>query len=303
MAAVSGIAWTKSTFNSWIGCTKVGPGCDNCYAESLDTARLSKTLGGGTKEIPIKHWGVGAPRYRTSVQNWKEPLKWNKKAPDSEFAGRKGFWPVFCASLADVFDNEVDPVWRQDLFELIAQTPNLTWMLLTKRIGMVMSMLPQRWLDCGIPENIWMGATIVNQLEADRDLPKLLSIPASKLWVSYEPALGPVDWRPYLRYTLHGVPRGIDWLIVGGDARQVGCGDPRQFELSWARTSVKQVRAADSAVFVKQLGSNPFDVTTNLGLAPGVASAQYNLRWQLKEKSGADPTEWPTDLCVREFPL
>lgn len=295
MAAVSGIAWTKSTFNSWIGCTKVGPGCDNCYAESLDTTRFSKTLGGGTREIPVTHWGVGAPRYRTSIQNWNQPLKWNRQAPESEFAGRKGFWPVFCASLADVFDNEVDPVWRQDLFKLIAQTPNLTWMLLTKRIGMVMPMLPELWISCGIPDNVWIGATIVNQFEADRDLPKLLSIQASKLWVSYEPALGPVDWTPYLRYSLKDVPRGIDWCIVGGDAKQPGCGDPREFVLKWGRDSVRQFQAADTAVFLKQLGSNPYDLHEFNG--------QFNVPMLLKDKSGSDPAEWPEDLRVREFPL
>ena len=117
MAEISNIAWTKSTFNPWIGCTKVGPGCDGCYAEALD-ARFK--YGGAA------HWGAGVPRFRTKPGNWNKPLAWNKQAPTFEFAGRKGFWPVFCASLADVFDNEVPERWRRDLFELIRKTPNLS---------------------------------------------------------------------------------------------------------------------------------------------------------------------------------
>jgi protein gp37 len=99
---------------------------------------------------------------------------------------------VFCASLADVFDNEVPTQWRNDLFTLIWETPALTWLLLTKRIGNARHMLPFTTL-----RNVWLGATIVNQEEADRDVPKLLATPAAKRFISYEPALGPVDWTSF----------------------------------------------------------------------------------------------------------
>src|SRR5688572_4428248 len=104
MAEVTGIAWTDSTFNPWIGCTKVGPGCDHCYAEALDKRHR---WGGAT------HWGAGVERMRTSPSNWAKPRAWNRKAVAS---GKP--WRVFCASLADVFDNEVPHDWRADLFEL-----------------------------------------------------------------------------------------------------------------------------------------------------------------------------------------
>jgi len=141
MAEESAIGWTKSTFNPWIGCTEVGDGCLGCYARELDANRLSKTLGGATKDNPISHWGHGAPRYRTATSTWKQVHRWNRQAPGTTFAGRRGFWPVFCASLADVFDNEVPDQWRSDLWDLIEETPNLSWLLVTKRIGNAARML------------------------------------------------------------------------------------------------------------------------------------------------------------------
>jgi protein gp37 len=119
------IEWTRGpngepgfTFNPWIGCTKVSEGCTNCYAARQDTFRS------WTPE------GWGGPRRRTSVANWKGPLQWNAQA---EREGRR--YRVFCASLADVFDNQVPDEWREDLFGLIAATPNLDWLVLTKRVG------------------------------------------------------------------------------------------------------------------------------------------------------------------------
>jgi protein gp37 len=188
------IEWATHTFNPWEGCQKVGPGCDNCYAENRN-ARFA----GGT----AINWGPGAPRRRTSVQNWKKPLAWND-AHEAFFAANGHRQRVFCASLADVFDNAVDPAWRYDLFNLILSTPNLDWLLLTKRIGnaakMIADTLPASMKalppDCPVAwpwPNVWIGATIVNQEEADRDIPKLLAVPAAKRFLSMEPLLGPVD--------------------------------------------------------------------------------------------------------------
>src|SRR5690606_31944191 len=112
MAENSKIEWTDHTFNPWIGCTKVGPGCDGCYAENLMDKRYGRVT-----------WGPGEDRARTSPGNWRKPLQWNRQA--SAANGERPF--VFCASLADVFDNEVDELWRVDLFKLIEQTPNLIW--------------------------------------------------------------------------------------------------------------------------------------------------------------------------------
>jgi protein gp37 len=275
MAKVSAIAWTKSTFNPWIGCTKVGPGCDGCYAEALD--RRIK-YGGAT------HWGAGVPRHRTKERYWREPLEWNAKAPGTEFAGRKGFWPVFCASLADVFDNEVPDAWRFDLWTLIEWTQSLTWFIVTKRVGNVKAMVPSEWYTDRFPPNVRIIATIVNQEEADRDIPKLLALPCLN-GISYEPALGPVDWDEYVCS-----PMSMDgWMIVGGESNQAGH-KARPFNLFWARSTLRQCAAMKIPVFVKQLGSNP------------IAAAPYSDWKKGHSKAGADPGEWPAEIRVQQFP-
>jgi protein gp37 len=170
MSESSKIEWCDHTFNPWEGCQKFGPGCDNCYTEARNAR-----FGGGT----APHWGPGALRRRASAANWRKPLAWNRDA-GVFYAQHRPRQRVFCASLADVFYNEVDPQWRADLFTLIKQTPNLDWLLLTKRIGNVGAMIqdisdrmfgsdalgPAR-----LPDNVWLGATIVNQEEANRDIP------------------------------------------------------------------------------------------------------------------------------------
>ena len=176
------IEWCDHTFNPWEGCQKVGPGCDHCYAETRN-ARFA----GGT----AINWGPGAPRRRTSASNWELPKRWDAQA-DAFMAQHGRRQRVFCASLADVFDNAVDPQWRADLFALIRECENLDWLLLTKRIANTTRMLPwvgeaEQW------PHVWIGATIVNQAEADRDIRKLLDVPARVRFLSMEPLLGPVD--------------------------------------------------------------------------------------------------------------
>lgn len=185
MSENSKIEWTDHTFNPWEGCQKVGPGCDHCYAETRNAR-----FGGGV----AVNWGPGAPRRRTSKANWMKPIRWND-GHDAFFAEHGRRQRVFCASLADVFDNAVDPQWRDDLWELIWLTPNLDWLLLTKRIGNVLGMLPEEWGNAMHPEwpNVWIGATVVNQEEADRDIPKLLEVPAAVRFLSIEPMLGPIN--------------------------------------------------------------------------------------------------------------
>lgn len=185
MAENTKIEWTDHTFNPWEGCQKVGQGCDHCYAETRN-ARFS----GGT----AINWGPGAPRRRTSPANWRKPLAWNANH-EAFFAEHGRRQRVFCASLADVFDNAVDPQWREDLFELIRATPNLDWLLLTKRISNVSNMLPVPFDFSKLYPHVWIGATVVNQEEADRDIPKLLAVDAAVRFLSMEPLLGPVDLR------------------------------------------------------------------------------------------------------------
>jgi hypothetical protein len=159
MSENSKIEWTHHTFNPWWGCAKVSPGCDHCYAEAL----------GNRFGTP---WGVDAPRRVFTEAHWRDPLKWNAKAAAAGERQR-----VFCASMADVFDKNSPPGARDRVWSLIRRTPHLDWLLLTKRIGNAVRMLPPDWGD-GYP-NAWLGISVVNQEEAVRDIPKLLQVPAA----------------------------------------------------------------------------------------------------------------------------
>lgn len=284
------IEWATHTFNPWEGCQKVGPGCDNCYAES----RNARFAGGAAV-----NWGPGAPRRRTSAANWRQPLAWNA-AHEAFFAANGHRQRVFCSSLADVFDNAVDPTWRDDLFTLIGNTPNLDWLLLTKRIGNAKTMLP--WVPgytgpegqrtTNVWRNVWIGATIVNQEEADRDIPKLLAVPAAKRFLSMEPLLGPVDlshlnkdcetneinalkpdaweeeitvwrdtddeWEDQFEDWYGVAPKdatgamhpGVDWVIVGGESGP----NARPMHPQWALDLRDQCAAAGVPYLFKQWG-------------------------------------------------
>ena len=249
MAENTKIEWTDHTFNSWEGCQKVGPGCDNCYAETRN-ARFA----GGT----AINWGPGAPRRRTSAANWALPKRWNAQA--AAFMAQHGRRQrVFCASLADVFDNAVDPQWRADLFALIASTPNLDWLLLTKRIGNAKTMMadalhvnPAANRDGMIwpLPNVWLGATITDQPEADRDIPKLLTTPAAVHFLSMEPLLREVHIRTHWLVHHHPGDAAIDWVIVGGES---GPG-ARPMHPDWARSLRDQCAVADVPFLFKQWG-------------------------------------------------
>lgn len=241
----SAIEWTDHTFNPWIGCTKVSPACDHCYAEKSMPAKFQGVT-----------WGAGQPRQRTSAANWKQPLRWNKEAQASGTRPR-----VFCASLADVFDNEVPDDWRVDLFDLISKTPHLDWLLLTKRIGNAERMLNHAvsritrefcsWTQGGGHsrfKNVWLGATICNQAEADRDIPKLLAVPAAKRFLSIEPMLSSVDLK--MLQLKHGDWPGIDWIIAGGESGK----DARPMHPRWPRSLRDQCQAAGVPFFFKQWG-------------------------------------------------
>lgn len=252
--AETDIEWADFTFNPWAGCTKISPGCDHCYAEAW--ARRSGLV----------EWG-DHPRHRTSEYYWKEPLKWNRRAGGTRPR-------VFCASLADVFDNQVHPVWRADLFSLIDRTPNLDWLLLTKRPQNIASLITGSWPK----PNVWLGVTAENQEEADRRLPILKSIPAVVRFVSAEPLLGPI----------RSGFEGIDWVIVGGES---GPG-ARATHLYDIDVTSQAVQTARVPLFVKQLGSRPRSIN-QFGEAVPI---------NLKDKKGGNPNEWPADLRVREFP-
>lgn len=230
MAENSKIEWTDHTFNPWIGCQKVSPGCDNCYAEALMDKRYGKV-----------EWGPHGDRKRTSEANWKLPLRWDKQAA---VAGKRA--KVFCASLADWLDNKAPYEWRLDLAMLVEATPNLDWLLLTKRIENWGRQSP--WRGSDMPLNVWLGVTCEDQAHYDRRWPLLREIPARIRFVSYEPAIGPLS---NLREAEGTAP---DWLICGGESGP----QARHMEPIWARAVHEACAVSGTAFFMKQMtGKKP----------------------------------------------
>ena len=252
MAENSKIEWTTHTFNPWIGCTKVSAACDFCYAEKWDHRYT-----GGTR------WGPHADRTRT--KNWSAPRKWNREAEKTGVRPR-----VFCASLADVFDNHrsILPEWREDLWKLIDETPNLDWLLLTKRPQNIMKMIPERWRD-GLPSHVWIGTTVEDQKSADQRIPALLQVPAAIRFLSCEPLLGFVDLNDHLwgpvkpcarcprdewcdcyalkRRELENEP-ALHWVIAGGESGA----QHRPANPDWFRQLRDQCGDADVPFLFKQ---------------------------------------------------
>ena len=251
MSANTKIEWADHTLNPWIGCTKVGPGCDHCYAKADFDDRKHRVT-----------WGAGQARSRTKT--WGDPARWNKQH-EAFFAEHGRRQRVFCASLADVFDNEVPQAWRDDLFRLISETPNLDWLLLTKRIGNAIDMIGDALLqeprlkagECRAASwpwpNVWLGATICNQEEADRDIPKLLAVPAAKRFLSIEPLLGPVKLTFESRADgmLVDLMPPLDWIIVGGESGP----NARPMHPDWVRSLRDQCQVAGVPFLFKQWGN------------------------------------------------
>lgn len=180
MGELTAIEWTDHTFNPWWGCARVSAGCQLCYAEAA-AERYGHDV-----------WGKAKERRTFGDKHWNEPLRWNRKA---EAEGRPRL--VFCASMADVFEDHPEVVEeRQRLWALIEATPWLRWQLLTKRPENVRAMTP--W-GTDWPPNAWVGVSVEDQQRADERLPWLMGLERSVLrFVSYEPALGRVDFRPWL---------------------------------------------------------------------------------------------------------
>lgn len=297
MSEKTAISWADSTFNPWMGCTKVSPACDHCYAER-DTRRFGRV-----------QWGAGQPRVRTTAA-WKWPARWNQRRfmqcgicgwrgeCEAELIGcgacgssalmHDARRRVFCASLADWMDNEVPIEWLVDLLDLIRRTPNLDWLLLTKRIGNWHNRLRAAsththfrnrkdlydwiddWLDHGVPPaNVWIGSTVINQQEADRDVPKLLCVPARVRFLSIEPMLEPISLTELVQREAVGehhysalecdVDPGddgewagacVNWVIAGGESGP----HARPMHPDWVRGLRDQCVAAGVPFHFKQWG-------------------------------------------------
>ncbi|KKZ89020.1 phage Gp37/Gp68 family protein [Rhizobium phaseoli] len=242
MAENSAISWTRHTWNPWMGCTKISPACDGCYAEAMMDKRYHKV-----------QWG-NAPRVRTGAHTWNDPFRWQRQA---EKDGDRPF--VFCASLADIFDNQVDPQWRADAFDVMRKTPRLVYLLLTKRPQNIVKLAEAAG---GLPSNAAIGTTIEDQKRARINVPALLEAKADLAplfaFVSCEPLLGPINIPEYMPNPLwNDLPSWksaeIDWVITGGETDQ-GDHKARPTHPAWFRSLRDQCAAAGVPFHHKQNG-------------------------------------------------
>lgn len=268
MAEKTGITWTDHTWNPWWGCDKVSPGCTNCYAQAFD-ARV-----GGS------NWGPGGTRRVFGDKHWNEPRAWARKAEKAGVRAR-----IFCASMADYLeDHPVADANRPRLWDLIRETSCwLDWQLLTKRHDRL-DLVP---ID--VRSVSWGMVSVEDQPWADKRVPLLLASDGWKVrGVSYEPALGPVDFSPALsdrivgcahdwpvsgpagvifgvtrckrcnttatQETLHATTvSGLDWIVIGGESGP----HARPFDVEWARSVIAQCKVANVSAFCKQIGARP----------------------------------------------
>jgi protein gp37 len=264
MADQTNIKWCEHTFNPWRGCAKVSPGCTHCYAETI-TRRSPGVLG---------EWAPSGRRVIAAETYWRLPLKWDRAAERAAERRR-----VFCANLADVFEDRPGPREpRARLLHLIRRTRNLDWLMLTKRPEAVNRLVPadtnweaRHWFaNC---PDAWVGASEEDRQRADERIPLLREVPAAVPFLSVEPHLEPVEL---------GL-EGIHWVIVGGEIGP----EARPCHAAWVLSVLRQCERAGVACFVKQMGLNVWD---------------NGERRELKHKKGGDLAEWPEAFQVREFP-
>ena len=328
--APTNIEWADRVWNPVTGCTKVSQGCKNCYAEGVANRFFA------TQYPAIVTSSVHTrPRRFTDVQTHgdrlHEPLKWRKPSR------------VFVNSMSDLFHKDVPDAFIGRVFDVMATAQRQTFLILTKRPARMRELLPTMAARHTAPNrtgwplpNVHVGVSVENQQTADERIPELLKTPAAIRWVSYEPALGPVDFdAPHCEncareheqivppqdgagawcvecdseacfgWWLGGDP-GLDWIVVGGES---GHG-ARPFDVAWARQTVEQCKAAGVPVFVKQLGAvvqaESVDDVADLGWrapdAVEAGTAPLPFIGSLRNRKGGDMSEWPEDLRVRELP-
>lgn len=321
MAENSKIEWTDHTFNPWIGCTKVHEGCANCYAETLMDERYGKV-----------QWGPNVTLVKTSPANWKKPLAWNCAA---EKAGQRA--RVFCASLADVFEDWPGaihssgsaPVFlgkdgrasrgaesrmtmddlRHDLFALIDATPWLDWLILTKRPENIRSMIPPFVpegtvvADFGMLEtrhNLWLGTSISLQRHAAAQIPELLKCCnlAPVLFLSIEPMLGAMRLRTGIYATCAEGDESYGTSLDGIGWVIVG-GESGPQARPCEVQWVRDIRDQCRAAGVPCFVKQ---LGANCRDTVNPGDGDVSSRVRLVDRKGGDWNEWPDDLRVREFP-
>lgn len=293
MAETTGIGWTDGTVNFWIGCTHVGPGCGEVGADGKQRGCYAEVF--AERKFNLK-FGVGERRHKTKA-GYENPLRWQRMHEAAAARGERAMMKVngqmvpvpvwvFCNSLSDFFDKEIDVTWRDEAWEIVRRCKHLRWQITTKRIGNVLRMRPRDWNNGEEYQHVGIIGTMVNQEEIDRDMIKLLDLKIVGFkWVgiSIEPQLGPVSLIP---------PGGmdffpnIDWIITGGESNQAEH-KARPYDPMWAHDLIAQGALGGVPVFVKQMGDNPvMDGKPVRRLKAG----------------GSDPSLWPPQLRVQQMP-
>jgi protein gp37 len=324
------IEWTDETWNPVVGCSRVSAGCDHCYAMGVAHRGMSPQHRGLTKLRPKDASRPGVDwtgEVRPVASMLEKPLHWRKPRR------------VFVNSMSDLFHAQVPFEYIAAVFGVMAATPKHTYQVLTKRPERAreffawMTAQPRKWpgeTDAAIAvrsaeshvgalgaEDVWplrnvhLGVSVEDQATADERIPVLLQLPAAVRWVSYEPALGAVDFnaiqipgeREGLRFSsierAHDARFGssdvlLDWIVVGGES---GPG-ARPFDLAWARKTVEDCRGVDVPVFVKQLGARPYYRNDDYASDPDDRGSIRDL--VLADRKGGNWDEWPAELRVRE---
>ena len=320
----TGIEWTEATWNPLRGCSRVSEGCRNCYAEAV----ASRFSGEGMPYEGLARKGKWTGKIRFVQEALDRPLRWRRPRR------------IFVNSMSDLFHEQVHDAWIAAIFAVMFLAGQHTYQILTKRPERMREWM--RWLiaqpdsadvllgtlgdfgvDAGIRNaamgpwpkpHIWLGVSVEDQATADERIPVLLETPAALRWVSYEPALGPVDFKPRPEPSMcllehpHAGPcrrSGLDWIVVGGESGSRA----RPFNVKWGIDVVGQAVLAGVPVFVKQLGSrpgfrledeeargNPMPSFHHFDAASGLHIKAMN------DRKGGDPAEWPEELRVREWP-
>jgi protein gp37 len=292
------IEWTAgddgskgATWNPFRGCARVSAGCENCYAETM-AGRFSGPDMPFANVIRQTEKGRAVWNGRVFVVegHLADPIAWTKPRR------------IFVNSMSDTFYEKLSNEAVAAVFGVMALAPQHTFMLLTKRAKRMHDWFT--WVSSqdkpapyvcaealkrfGIVRfgpvewplsHVWLGVSVENEDTAPR-ISWLTKTPAKTRFISYEPALGPVNFEP------HFATKAIHWCLVGGESTHEG----RPFDLAWARAAIAQCRQYGVAPFIKQLGAHPIENGT-----------PYKLRAHALK--GNLPEEWPKDLRVREFPL
>lgn len=236
MSDKSKIEWTEATWNPVTGCTKVSPGCDNCYAETF-AERWRGTAG---------HPYENGFDLTLRPERLDQPLRWKRPRR------------IFVNSMSDLFHDDIPDSHIAEVFSVMARTPQHTYQILTKRHGRMRSLLSRpsfrdnlaMWGRPWPLSNVWLGVSVENQQWADIRIPALVDTPAAVRWLSCEPLLGSVSLLAWLNGGFGVVAPDLHWVVVGGESGRKS----RPMHPDWARSLRDECTAAGVPFFFKQWG-------------------------------------------------